>query len=178
MLQSKELKGRHMVGIEKLLESIAGNEKTIEVIAVLLALFAIGSIIFWMIYRARKQRFFKLGMVFLDNRQYTQALSCFGRAEIDWGINIAHKTPKTIMKDLDRLDVIVSKVAEVASECGHIIDISKLQGMISARKEIWSNRKYLKFGSHSLKDAILERDRQIVNSIEKMRSQLRSVYPK
>jgi hypothetical protein len=50
--------------------------------------------------------------------------------------------------------------------------------MISARKEIWSNRKYLKFGSHSLKDAILERDRQIVNSIEKMRSQLRSVYPK
>jgi hypothetical protein len=82
------------------------------------------------------------------------------------------------MKDLDRLDVIVSKVAEVASECGHIIDISKLQGMIRARKEIWSNRKYLKFGSHSLKDAILERDRQIVNSIEKMRSQLRSIYPK
>jgi hypothetical protein len=50
--------------------------------------------------------------------------------------------------------------------------------MIRARKEIWSNRQYLKFGSHSLKAAILERDRQIVSRIEKMRSQLRSIYPK
>jgi hypothetical protein len=49
--------------------------------------------------------------------------------------------------------------------------------MIQARREIWSNRTYLKFGSYSLKNAILERDRQIVNSIETMRYQLRAIYP-
>jgi len=167
-----------MVDIEKILESIVGIEKKIEIIAILLAVFAIGSIIFWIMYRFRKQRAFKQGMACLENRRYTQALSYFGQAEIDWGINIAHKTPKTILKDLDRLDMIVTKAAEAARECGHIVDVSNLQEMIRARKEIWSNRKYLKFGSHSLKAAILERDRQIVDSIEKMRSQLRSTYPK
>jgi len=157
---------------------MTGTDILILVIAVVCALGAIGAIIFWIVYRARQQRAFKLGMGCFDNRQFSQALRFFGQAEIDWGINIAHKTPKTILKDLDRLDMIVTKVAEAARECGHIVDVGNLQEMIRARKEIWSNRKYLKFGSHSLKAAILERDRQIVNSIEKMRSQLRSIYPK
>jgi hypothetical protein len=149
----------------------------IFVIAILLALSPLAAIVFWIVYRARKQRSFKRGMVCFENRQYSQALYYFGQAERDWGINIAHKTPKTILKDLDRLDLIISKVAEAAKECGHIVDIDKLHDMIKARREIWSNRKYLKFGSCSLKDAILERDRQIVNSIESMRYQLRRIYP-
>lgn len=149
----------------------------IFVIAILLALSPLGAIVFWILYRARKQRSFKRGMVCFENRQYSQALYFFGQAERDWGINIAHKTPKTILKDLDRLDIIIGKVAAAASECGHIVDIAKLHDMIQARREIWSNRTYLKFGSHSLKDAILERDRQIVHSIETMRYQLRSIYP-
>jgi len=156
---------------------MTGTDILILGIALFFALCALGSIVFWTLYRARKQRSFKRGMVCLGNRQFSQALCCFGQAEIDWGINIAHKTPKTIVRDLDRLDAIVAKVAEVALECGHIVDVSNLHEMIQARKEISSNRKYLKFGSHSLKNAILERDRQIVNSIEKMRSQLRSIYP-
>jgi hypothetical protein len=149
----------------------------IFVIAILLALSPLGAIIFWLLYRARKQRSFKRGMACLDKRKYSQALYFFGQAEKDWGINIAHKTPKSILKDLDRLDVIIAKVAEAASECGHIVDIAQLHDMIQARREIWSNRKYLKFGSHSLKNAIFERDRQIVNSIETMRYQLRGIYP-
>ena len=59
-----------MVDIEKIIESIAGNQKLIMILAVLLVLLAVGSILFWIIYRARKQRSFKLGMVCLDNRQY------------------------------------------------------------------------------------------------------------
>jgi len=157
---------------------MTGIEILILVSAIFCALCALGAIAFWTLYRARKQRSFKCGMACLGNRQFSQALYFFGQAEIDWGINIAHKTPTTILKDLDRLDMIVTKAAEAARECGHIVDVGNLQEMIRARKEIWSNRKYLKFGSHSLKAAILERDRQIVNSIEKMRSQLRSIYPK
>jgi hypothetical protein len=157
---------------------MTGSDILMIAAALAVALCAIGAIVFWFVYRVRKQRSFKLGMACLENRQFTQALAFFGQAEIDWGINVAHKTPKTIMKDLDRLDNIVAKVGEAARECGHIIDLSNFHDMIQARKEIWSNRKYLKFGSHSLKDAILERDRQIVNSIEKMRSQLRTIYPK
>ncbi len=152
-------------------------DKLIFVIAILVALSPLGAILFWVMYRARKQRAFKRGMARLEKRQFSQALYFFGKAEIDWGINIAHKTPKTILKDLDRLDGIIAKVAEAAKECGHIVDIGQLHDMIQARKEIWSNRKYLKFGSHSLKGAILERDRQIVHSIETMRYQLRAIYP-
>jgi len=165
--QKKAWSKMHMTGLDILI--LAG--------AIFCALGALGSIVFWILYRARKQRSFKRGMACLDNRQFTQALQFLGQAEIDWGINIAHKTPKTIVRDLDRLDMIVTKVAEAALECGHIVDVGNLHDMIQARKEIWTNRKYLKFGSHSLKDAILERDRQIVTSIEKMRSQLRSIYP-
>ena len=157
----------HMTSIDQL----------VFVIAILFALSALGAIIFWFLYRASKQRSFKRGMACMENRQYSQALYFFGRAEIDWGINIAHKTPKTILKDLDRLDIIITKVAEAASELGHIVDIDQLHDMIQARKEIWSNRTYLKFGSYTLKNAILERDRQIVHSIETMRYQLRSIYP-
>jgi len=156
---------------------MTGIDKLIFAIAILFALCSLGAIVFWQLYRARKQRAFKRGMTCLEKRQYTQALYYFGQAEIDWGINIAHKTPKTILKDLDRLDIIIAKVAEAASECGHIVDIAKLHDMIQARREIWSNRKFLKFGSHSLKNAIIERDRQIVNSIETMRYQLRGIYP-
>ena len=152
-------------------------DKLIFVIAILIALSPLAAILFWIRYRARKQRAFKRGMACFENRQYSQALYFFGKAEIDWGINIAHKTPKTILKDLDRLDLIITKVSAAAAECGHVIDIAKLHDMIQARKEIWSNRTYLKFGSHSLKNAILERDRQIVNSIETMRYQLRGIYP-
>ena len=152
-------------------------DKLIFVIAILVALSPLGAILFWIIYRARKQRAFKRGMACFENRQYSQALYFFGKAEIDWGISLAHKTPKTILKDLDRLDIIIAKVAEAASELGHIVDIAKLHGMIQARREIWSNKTYLKFGSHSLKNAILERDRQIVHNIETMRYQLRGIYP-
>ena len=152
-------------------------DKLIFVIAILVALSPLAAILFWIRYRARKQRAFKRGMACFENRQYSQALYFFGKAEQDWGFNIAHKTPKTILKDLDRLDVIIAKVAQAASECGHVVDIAQLHDMIQARREIWSNRTYLKFGSHSLKNAILERDRQIVNSIETMRYQLRGIYP-
>ena len=157
---------------------MTGIEQILMAVAVLCALLATGAILFWMLYRARKKRPFNRGMVCLEKWQYSGALYYFGLAELGWGINIAHKTPRTILKDLDRLDMIIVKVAEAAAECGHIIDIDRLRTMIEARKEIWSNRKYLKFGSHSLKNAILERDREIVDAIEEMRSQIRSIYPR
>jgi len=155
-----------------------GIEQILMAAAVFCVLFALGSIAYWLICRARKKRFFNRGLDCLEKWKYSQALYYFGLAEIAWGIDVAHKTPRTVLKDLDRLDLILSKVAEAASECGHIIDIARLHDMIQARKEIWSNRKYLKFGSHSLKNAIFERDRHIGRSIEEMRSQIRSIYPR
>ena len=51
-------------------------------VAILLALFALGVILFWMHTRARKQKSFKSGMAYLEKRQYSQALYYFGKAEI------------------------------------------------------------------------------------------------
>jgi len=73
------------------------------------------------------------------------------RAEEAWGLNTAHSTPKTIAKDFLRLTSIVTAIQEQADRLRLGLDTKDYLAAIATYVKVYSDKKSLIFGTHSLK---------------------------
>ena len=126
--------------------------------------------ILWLI-RFRKERgSFKEAEKCIQHGEYLEAIRHLSQADEKWGFNIANSTPKSVVKDIDRLIQIVEMIADAASRSGAPLQPKGLLQALTERKQIYANKANFKFGTFKLKNEIAIRDNQLNPIINDERS--------
>ena len=141
-------------------------------------IFVVAAVLVWKsLARLRKEKAeFAEAEACLQQGQNIECLRHLGRAHEAWAINQASLTPRNIVRDIDRLIVIVEMIGEATSRSGAPAAVSELLTALQEWRAVFSDRRHFRFGSHRLKPEFFEQEQQIERKIGQLRTNLRDSY--
>ena len=138
---------------------------------------AVASLI-WLARRKKEAKEFRDAESCLRNGQYLDCIRHLSKADEKWAFNVANSTPKTIVRDFDRLIAIVEMITDAAAKSGISLDSEEFLKLLKEARGIASDKSHYKFGTFTLKKEFAAKAGQLASDISEHRSDFRAKYSK